>query len=339
MNASNALENDDLASSLELAVSDFSGLENLEPAPSEPQAPVSRFSYASVPLPELFPEARAELETAKSVGSVVKATRSIAAFAVETASPVDVETPVSRPESKVESPKAPEIPDERQISLNELKRTLFEIVSEDDEFPPFHAKAILDLAGEFRSGTPESELADVGTLLLYLSETLGAFFNIEGQWNDHKENYLAAARVPTPSSSFRFRPLGILGSGKTSTPEELESRARASFERDYVRWKDRFAYQLRKNGARPVHKFKADSKGKPFAKSVERCLDEAFAVWKSLLLEHRRALADEAKVHGQSLLKRIGDIEADIKFEQIYGSSAKRSSYRPDKRHGSGEPR
>lgn len=322
----------DLDSSIELAVSDFSGLENLEAGFSEPQAPVSRVSYASVPLPELFPEARAELEAIKSVRTVVEVAKSAVASTVS-APPANetADAPVSP--SEPEAPAVPEIPDERQIYLNGLKFSLFEIISEDDEFPPFHAKALLDLAGELRSGTPGSELADVGTLLLYLSETLGAFFNVEEQWNDHKESYMAAARIPAPSKSFRFRPMGLLGSGKTLSPEELEARARTSFERDYARWKTRFAYQLRKNGARPTHKFKADSKGKPFARSVERCLEEAFSVWKSLLLEYRRAMADEAKAHGQSLVKKIEDIEADIKFEETFGNSAKRPAFRQRKRH------
>lgn len=191
------------------AVSDFSGLDGIMEAAKEETPVVTRFSHIPE-FPELLPEVRAELEEIQAAMDAARAERGSpkgadvlsevvsdevdriiavpfgesvdtsvppAIFAtpvkIQTETAADADVPSELPDEGFETPRvAPIVDVVRGAQINDLKNRIFEILSSDEEFPAYHVKAILDLCGNISVGTSESELADIGTLLLYLSETL-----------------------------------------------------------------------------------------------------------------------------------------------------------------------
>lgn len=318
------------------AVSDFSGLDGIMEAAKEEAPVVTRFSHVPE-FPELLPEVRAELEEIQAAMDAARAERESGKkpaavsdtvsdeidriISVPLSESVDTSVPLSAAPippppaiGKGEGPNSvpSRLPEEegfaplpnatansvRSAQMNDLKNRIFEILSSDDEFPAFHVKEILDLCGGIRTGTPESELSDIGTFLLYFSETLGVFFDREAQWEDHKHSYLASA-IRSPKSKFRLKAIRILapaeGAKNPDDPETL-ALAKASFDRDYDRWKEKFSSLMKRNGGRSVTAFRTDFSTKPYGKTAEKCLEEGFSLWKEVFIENRRIQADLTKI-------------------------------------------
>lgn len=280
------------------AVSDFSGLDGIMQAAKEEVPVVTRFSHVPE-FPELLPEVRAELEeiqasmdaarTEREAGKKPPADRKEAIPSVDP-SRLPEEEGFPSPNTAADSV--------RSAQMNDLKNRIFEILSSDDEFPAYHVKAILDLCGGIRVGTPESELSDIGTLLLYLSEALGVFFDRETQWEDHKHSYLAST-VRSPKSKFRLKAIRILvpsEGAKSPDDPEIMTSAKASFDRDYDRWREKFSNLMKRNGGRSVTAFRTDFSTKPYGKTAAKCLEEGFSLWKEVFLENRRIQADLTKI-------------------------------------------
>lgn len=223
--------------------------------------------------------------------------------------------------------------------MNALKSEIFSILSSDPDFPAYHVRAILDLSGRISVGTSESELADIGTFLLYLSETLGVFFDREGQWNDHRHSYVSSA-VRSPKTKFRLKAIRLLAAPdehKNSEDPEVLQSAKASFDRDYDRWRQKFSGLMRRNGGKTVTAFRTDFSTKPYGKTAEKCLEAGFALWKEVFLENRRIQAELTKIKGNVLLRKIRRIEKEIDFSDIERQAeieaARMGTYRPKKRH------
>ena len=191
------------------AVSDFSGLDGIMQAAQEESPVVTRFSHIPE-FPELLPEVRAELEEIQAAMDAARAERESSVLpsalsdavsdevdriiavpfgeSVNTSVPLGVRVfpapsdgesvtklgiPSELPQEAEELPKIQSTVDiVRRAQFDALKSEIFGILSEDADFPAYHVKTILDLSGRISVGTPESELADIGTFLLYLSETL-----------------------------------------------------------------------------------------------------------------------------------------------------------------------
>ncbi len=222
--------------------------------------------------------------------------------------------------------------------MNALKSEIFNILSADPEFPAYHVKTILDLSGRISVGTPESELADIGTFLLYLSETLGVFFDREGQWNDHKHSYVSSA-VRSPKTKFRLKAIRLLTPSdehRDSEDPEILRSAKASFDRDCDRWRQKFSGLMRRNGAESVTAFRTDFSTKPYGRTAEKCLEAGFALWKDVFLENRRIQAELTKIKGGVLLRKIRRIEKEFDFSDIERQeeieAARKGTYRPKKR-------
>lgn len=47
------------------------------------------------------------------------------------------------------------------LRIRQMRFEIFSILSDDLEFPEFHARTIIDLASKISEGTPESELRDL----------------------------------------------------------------------------------------------------------------------------------------------------------------------------------
>lgn len=359
------------------AVSDFSGLDGIMEAAKEEAPVVTRFSHVPE-FPELLPEVRAELEEIQASMDAARAERESgkkpAAVSDSVSDEVDriVSLPVSESadapvpfaaapippppaDGKREGPNSvpSRLPEEegfaplpnatansvRSAQMNDLKNRIFEILSSDDEFPAFHVKAILDLCGEIRIGTAESELADIGSLLLYLTETLGVFFNRDAHWEDHKDSYVSSA-VRSSKSKFRLKAIRLLSSAEgAKNPEdpEITALAKASFDRDYDRWRQKFSSLMKRNGGRSVTAFRTDFSIRPYGRSAEKCLEAGYALWKEIFLENRRIQADLTKIRGNVLLRKIRRIEKEFDFSDIEREAeleaARRGTYRPKKRH------
>lgn len=360
------------------AVSDFSGLDGIMEAAKEEAPVITGFSHVpEFPelLPEVRAEleeiqaamdaARAEREASKGTEVLSEAVtdevdRIIAVpfgESVDTAnppaiaarapgafpSPVPTETdagiPSELPEEESATPRiAPIVDVVRGAQINDLKNRIFEILSSDVEFPAYHVKAILDLCGNVSVGTSESELADLGTLLLYLSETLGVFFDREAQWEDHKHSYVSSA-VRSPKTKFRLKAIRLLSPGegfKSSDDPEVIRAAQASFDRDYDRWRMKFSSLMKRNGGRSVTAFRTDFSTKPYGRTAEKCLEAGFALWKEVFLENRRIQSDLTKIRGNVLLRKIRRIEKEFDFSDIERQeeieAARRGTYRPKKR-------
>lgn len=133
-----------------------------------------------------------------------------------------------------ETPETPEPSDPRQERLTAFKSSLFHILSENPDFPPYHAKMLLDLAGNLVAGDPAEEMARMGDVMLYFIDTLGVFFDPEIQWAEKKEAYVHFAAERARFESGRLSAIATkLGVRKGPSPEEIESQARASYMRDY----------------------------------------------------------------------------------------------------------
>ncbi len=364
------------------AVSDFSGLDGIMSDHREESPVVTRFSHIPE-FPELLPEVRAELEEIQAAMDAARAERESSAVpdvlsdavsdevdriiavpfgeSVDTSvpqsshvlpAPSDRETvtelgvPSELPPEAEEPPKIRSAVDTvRRAQFDALKSEIFGILSEDADFPAYHVKTILDLSGRISVGTPESELADIGTFLLYLSETLGVFFDREGQWNDHKHSYVSSA-VRSPKTKFRLKAIRLLTPSdehRDSEDPEILRSAKASFDRDYDRWRQKFSGLMRRNGGKSVTAFRTDFSTKPYGRTAEKCLEAGFALWKDVFLENRRIQAELTKIKGSVLLRKIRRIEKEFDFSDIERQeeieAARRGVYRPKKRHRkTGEP-
>lgn len=330
------------------AVSDFSGLDGIMEAAREEVPVVTRFSHAPE-FPELLPEVRAELEEIQAAMDAARAERQISVVpaAVSAAVSEEVDRVIAIPselsDDEIPAPiTVPVVDAIRSAQINDLKNRIFEILSSDDEFPAYHVKVILDLCGNIRVGTSESELADIGTFLLYLSETLGVFFDREGQWEDHKHSYFSSA-VRSPKTKFRLKAIRLLAPSdefRNSDDPEIASAAKASFDRDYDRWRQKFSNLMKRNGGRSVTAFKTDFSTKPYGKTAEKCLEAGFSLWKEVLLENRRIQADLTKIRGNVLLRKIRRIEQEFDFRDIERrdelEAVRQGTYRPKKRRKKG---
>lgn len=171
-----------------------------------------------------------------------------------------------------------------------------------------------------------------------MSETLGVFFDREGQWEDHKHSYVSSA-VRSPKTKFRLRAIKLLSvsadQGDSEDPEIIQA-AKSSFDRDYDRWRQKFSNLMKRNGGKSVTAFRTDFSAKPYGKTAEKCLEAGFALWKEVFLENRRIQADLTKIRGNVLLRKIRRIEKEFDFSDIERQdeleAVRRGTYRPKKR-------
>ncbi len=303
-------------------VSDFSGLEKLEnpefASQSEP-TPVIR-AFESLPFPELHLEIHDEPDR------------------VELATPL-IETTVSSTIERVgegvfQVMEAP--PSVRSAQILAMRAELFSILSEDLDFPEYHVRTILNRASQITEGTAESELRDLSSLLLYFVETLGVFFDKEGQWGDSKDFYLSTLVTKADRPRFHIRAVQIFSRSEkgSGTPSKMsETRAREAFERDYSRWRKRFATLLKRYGASSSANFRVDFANKPYAKTVESCLNAVFPLWEDVRSEYRKTEFQISKIRGDALAKKISRIEAQFDFSDLERQSdldaARNGTYRP----------
>lgn len=257
---------------------------------------------------------------------------------------VDTEAPASAPGRGPETVVPPEnaqtpttiVDQVRGAEITKLKSDIFETLSADETFPAYHVKAVMDLIGAITVGTSESELGQIGSVLLYLSEVLGVFFDKEEQWNDHRDSYVSAA-LRAPKTKFRLRAIKILAkadSNPAEIPEDAETvgLAKESFDRDYDRWRNRFSGLLRANGAKSVTGFRTDFSAKGYGRTAEKCLEIGFSLWKGIFIENRKIQAELTKVRGNVLLRKIRRIEKTFDFSEFEPRKQEMKKFQPKKR-------
>ncbi len=157
-------------------VSDFSGLADLgdrigektEKAQKSESVPVGGFSSESRSLSTLHAEIRQELDRIITDRNPP----------VQDSQPFELAAPVCE-NSGIRADGEPSPISLRSTQILQMRSELFAILSEDSDFPEYHAKTVLDIASKISERTVEEELRDVGSLLLYFVETLGVFFDAE----------------------------------------------------------------------------------------------------------------------------------------------------------------
>lgn len=136
------------------AVSDFSGLDGMIEAHQEPAPVVARFSHIPE-FPQLLPEVRAELEEIQAamdsarVAREAEVTVKSTVLVDEVSNAVDkiVEGPSNESVDSDDSIRAQPVADTvRGIQFKNLRSEVFEILSDDENFPAYHVKIILDLS-------------------------------------------------------------------------------------------------------------------------------------------------------------------------------------------------
>lgn len=308
-------------------VNDFSGLANLPD--SEPSFANQAVSVAHTSLSVPFPELNHDDPPTRTAGERVDVVGDLVAQALSSASATSEAQNISVIQK---GPRADEI--------RQMRSELFTILADDPEFPEFHARAILDLASRVSDGTPESELRDLWTLILYFVETLGVLLDKERQWGESKDSYLAAVASKSKPQKFYIRAIQMLSRSSQTRAEEspeMLAAARKAFERDYSRWKKRFIVLLKRYWAVSSTKFRIDFSDRPYAWTVEQCLNAAFSLWEKVHLEYQKIQQDLSKLRGNVLAEKIARIEREFDFSDLEAElqraadleAARNGTYRP----------
>lgn len=300
------------------AVSDFSGLDGFAMAPREESQPaVTRF-FQAPEFPELLPEVRAELEEIQAAMDVARAEREAQKTSASVAGAVSAEVErVVQTAEKNSDVKESFFNAPRETDFRKLRQEFFNILSSDVSFPPYHAKVLLDLCAKIESGTPESELAQVGNVLIYLVENLGTHYDKERYWEERQGRYVAASpNAAEKKPKFRIRPLAAFSRARPEPLADAEE-ARAAFDADYVRKGEKFVSKFKANGSVSQDKFRADFSGKEYGSTASRCFEAGLELWKDIYMETAAIKAQLNKIHGAALIRKIEKIRATFDWSDL----------------------